>query len=366
MASSKASMLKNGAKKASKGLFKDMQKLSEIESHSKESNNNENAEKKPEVSEVKAVVEKTEEKQLINHEVEAVTEPVKESTAAADEKINSENANNVNNVNNVNNSTEADKVLNEKQEPEEAKTVVIDKNETASDVQPKKINMTSAVNENSGQALNPVETVAPIQFEPVNQTIQPQMTQPQITSQLQQPVVPNEYQQIQQPIQQPVQQFVDNNTQPMPQVNVQQPQNIAYAQPQPANNGYQQALYMNQPQYTPEQMERAAYLQQQSMYNQPVQQPVQQQMMQPLQDQHYSKPRTAEKASKQEKGSRYEKDKFLLLDIRGYRDYVEHMAKAANMSATKYIRNLIEQDMRINNDIYQEQKRLEEMFKGRF
>ncbi len=77
-----------------------------------------------------------------------------------------------------------------------------------------------------------------------------------------------------------------------------------------------------------------------------------------------SAPRAA-KTAKQEKNSSYEKDKFLLLDIRGYRDYVEHMAKAANMSATKYIRNLIEQDMRVNHDIYEEQKRLEEMFKGR-
>ena len=67
-----------------------------------------------------------------------------------------------------------------------------------------------------------------------------------------------------------------------------------------------------------------------------------------------------------EKASRYEKDKFLLLDIRGYRDYVEHMAKAANMSATKYIRSLIEQDMMKNLDIYQAHKQLEERLKGRF
>ena len=66
-----------------------------------------------------------------------------------------------------------------------------------------------------------------------------------------------------------------------------------------------------------------------------------------------------------EKSSRYEKDKFLLLDIRGYRDYVEHMAKAANMSATKYIRSLIEQDMMKNMDIYQAHKELEERLRGR-
>ncbi len=63
--------------------------------------------------------------------------------------------------------------------------------------------------------------------------------------------------------------------------------------------------------------------------------------------------------------SRYEKEKFLLLDIRGYRDYVEHMAKAANMSATKYIRNLIQQDMDKNNDIYLAHKALEEKLRGR-
>ncbi len=63
--------------------------------------------------------------------------------------------------------------------------------------------------------------------------------------------------------------------------------------------------------------------------------------------------------------SRYEKDKFLLLDIRGYRDYIEHIAKAANMSATKYIRNLIEQDMEKNKDIYIAHKKLEEMLRNK-
>ena len=77
----------------------------------------------------------------------------------------------------------------------------------------------------------------------------------------------------------------------------------------------------------------------------------------------------AEKVDKSEasakSNSRYEKEKFLLLDIRGYRDYVEHMAKAANMSATKYIRNLIQQDMDKNNDIYLAHKALEEKLRGR-
>lgn len=71
------------------------------------------------------------------------------------------------------------------------------------------------------------------------------------------------------------------------------------------------------------------------------------------------------KKSSKEKTSRYEKDKFLLLDIRGYRDYIEHMAKAANMSATKYIRTLIENDRAVNNDIYLAHKELEEKLKNR-
>lgn len=76
--------------------------------------------------------------------------------------------------------------------------------------------------------------------------------------------------------------------------------------------------------------------------------------------------KAAETAAPKGKGtSRYEKEKFLLLDVRGYRDYVEHMAKAANMSATKYIRNLIQQDMDKNMDIYEAHKLLEEKLRGR-
>ncbi len=75
-------------------------------------------------------------------------------------------------------------------------------------------------------------------------------------------------------------------------------------------------------------------------------------------------PKKLQKTS-EKPNSRYEKEKFLLLDIRGYRDYVEHMAKAANMSATKYIRNLIQQDMDKNIDIYEAHKALEEKLKGR-
>ncbi len=72
-----------------------------------------------------------------------------------------------------------------------------------------------------------------------------------------------------------------------------------------------------------------------------------------------------EKKQNSKPASRYEKDKFLLLDIRGYRDYVEHMAKASNTSATKYIRNLIQLDMEQNHDIYEAHKALEEKLKGR-
>ena len=100
------------------------------------------------------------------------------------------------------------------------------------------------------------------------------------------------------------------------------------------------------------------------VYNQPVasyQQPV---MMQPSPVQAYTEPKRTEPQTRQEK-SRYEKEKFLLLDIRGYRDYVEHMAKASNMSATKYIRSLIDQDMKRNMDIYMAHKQLEETLKGR-
>ena len=78
-----------------------------------------------------------------------------------------------------------------------------------------------------------------------------------------------------------------------------------------------------------------------------------------------NKPVKSAKKTEDKSNSRYEKDKFLLLDIRGYRDYVEHMSKAANMSATKYIRGLIEQDMEKNRDIYDAHKALEQMLMNR-
>ena len=78
-----------------------------------------------------------------------------------------------------------------------------------------------------------------------------------------------------------------------------------------------------------------------------------------------NKPEEPVKIQKEKANSRYEKEKFLLLDVRGYRDYVEHMAKAANMSATKYIRNLIQLDMDKNMDIYEAHKALAEKLRGR-
>ena len=41
------------------------------------------------------------------------------------------------------------------------------------------------------------------------------------------------------------------------------------------------------------------------------------------------------------------------------------MSKAFNMSATKYIRMLIENDMKLNEDIYREHKAFEEKLRER-
>ena len=150
-----------------------------------------------------------------------------------------------------------------------------------------------------------------------------------------------EYQTIPEAV--PVQQYIPEPS-VQPYVQNMQMQNVQTPQYQPQT--YQQI----QPQSIP--------VQQYQMPNS-YQQPVMQQPMMPS----YNEPKPA-KATKQDK-SRYEKEKFLLLDIRGYRDYVEHMAKASNMSATKYIRSLIEQDMVRNMDIYQQHKQLEEARKAR-
>ena len=204
---------------------------------------------------------------------------------------------------------------------------------------------------------------------PVNEIIEEKKVEQEIEEAVEpvkEVIEPKQYEETVQPaIQQPVQQ---QNV--MPQQNViNEPQ--VYAQPQQYNTiPVQQTV---QPQYNqmPVQPQAQQYQQMNNanMYAQQMQPNMMQQpvYMQPSVPQEYNEPKTTRRASNksQEKGSRYEKDKFLLLDIRGLRDYVEHMAKASNLSATKYIRNLIEQDMNRNMDIYLRHKELEEQLKQR-
>lgn len=172
----------------------------------------------------------------------------------------------------------------------------------------------------------PAENVQPVtKAEPV-QEILPQETLRQEPQQLQQTPIINQPQ-VQLNQQPPLQTYI-------PQPQIQQPQ-----QPQ---------VY-RQPSY--------------NAYQQPMNTMAQMPYMQQMQNAQYNEPRRATRAEKGEKNSRYEKEKFLLLDIRGLRDYVEHMAKASNMSATKYIRSLIEKDWAANNDIYMAHKALEEQLR---
>lgn len=156
---------------------------------------------------------------------------------------------------------------------------------------------------------------------------------------------------VQEPVKEVVKEVVETPVVAEPQTVMPQPQSYV---PQTPVNQYSQApvqQYQNVPVQTP-------------VYNQPVnnyQQPV---IMAQNPMPAYTEVEKVPAQSKQEK-SRYEKEKFLLLDIRGYRDYVEHMAKASNMSATKYIRSLIDEDMKRNMDIYMAHKQLEETLKGR-
>ena len=148
---------------------------------------------------------------------------------------------------------------------------------------------------------------------------------------------------------------------PQPQMNVASVQQYI---PDPAVQQYTQQVPVQNvqaPQYQPYQQVQPQPVQT-AQYQVPnaYQQPAMQQPVMPA----YNEPKATGRQPKQDK-SRYEKEKFLLLDIRGYRDYVEHMAKASNMSATKYIRSLIEQDMMRNMDIYQQHKQLEEALKAR-
>ena len=151
-------------------------------------------------------------------------------------------------------------------------------------------------------------------------------------------------------------------------------------QPQPQEQPMVQEIYTQpvQPQVVPQPVQYTQPAQQvqtitpvqevpvQQVTPVPVQTPAQTPVQAPVQPEIMPEPQVQASTTKSAKtGSRYEKEKFLLLDIRGLRDYVEHMAKASNMSATKYIRNLIEIDMRQNMDIYEAHKRLEEQLRGR-
>lgn len=99
-----------------------------------------------------------------------------------------------------------------------------------------------------------------------------------------------------------------------------------------------------------------------NQYEEPAQESIQEYAEKQVEEATIS---AAKRSEAKTKNSRYEKEKFLLLDIRGLRDYVEHMAKASNTSATKYIRELIANDMKQNMDIYIAHKQLEERLKER-
>lgn len=167
---------------------------------------------------------------------------------------------------------------------------------------------------------------------------------------------------VEKPAPEPVKEIVETVIQ-KPEVQLQQPQE----QPQ-LQEVYTQPV---QPQTVPQPVQYTQPVAQvqmpvQQVVTTPVQTPINAPVQAPIQQEIMPEPMVQPSGAKTSKaGSRYEKEKFLLLDIRGLRDYVEHMAKASNMSATKYIRNLIEIDMRQNMDIYEAHKRLEEQLKGR-
>ena len=190
------------------------------------------------------------------------------------------------------------------------------------------------------QAIKEDEVKEKVKLEKEEKTVEEHVVEKEETAQIveEKPVVekivPSRQEQVQ------VNEYVTQSQ--VQQVPQQQTQQFVQAQIQPQVQ-----------QMTPAHIEQPIQqIQAQSVYTQPVQQV-----------ENVQKPK--EKAVKAEKTSRYEKEKFLLLDIRGLRDYVEHMAKAANMSATKYIRNLIEIDMQQNMDIYEAHKALEERLKER-
>ena len=301
---SKASRLQGGVKQASKGLFAGMTRLDERETKTVKEV------EKPEEKPVKEQVS-TDEKTIDNSE-EKIAEIAESNVVSMPETATKEEV--------------ADNITND-----------IVKDQEESDLQDD--------NYNDDLAINQEEIVEEIQLQNIAQS-QP-IVQPKPVAQqeiYQQPVVQPR------PIA-PAQSQVQPQVQIQPQIPVQpqlqyQPQTPIQAQPQQT---YQQPIYTTYQQPSG-QMPAMAY---------------QEAALTPNTRATTGNQRSAVKVEKQEKTSRYEKDKFLLLDIRGLRDYVEHMAKASNMSATKYIRNLIEKDWEQNNDIYQAHKALEERLKER-
>ncbi len=303
---SKASMLKQGARKTGTGLFQGMKPLSaasetedkKAPEKAKEEAKEESKETKEKAPTKKAEAPKPEVKETVKKEAE---KPV-----AAQETVESEN----NKISSV--TPSSTELVNEKQVaepvvPQPKEPVFVEEPQPSQYVQqPNTQDMLQKVTEQAPAYMN----------QPMNQPVTA-------------------------PVNQPVSQPVPTYVQPQEQT-IAYTQQLQYSQPVPQ----QVPQYMNQPVVQPQYNQYAAY-------QQSVQTPAQ-----PAR-------RGRAAANSGEKSSRYEKDKFLLLDIRGYRDYVEHMAKAANMSATKYIRSLIEQDMLKNMDIYQAHKELEERLRGR-
>ncbi|SFC86478.1 hypothetical protein [Butyrivibrio sp. YAB3001] len=316
---SKASKLKTGVNKTSRGLFQGMQPLSgaqeeqKVEEVKAEDKTSEVVKEEPKKEEVVEQVSTTEE---VITDVDVKEEDIQENTVK-------------------------EEIVEEKEEESEIKPVENNNSYTNNNVI-----STPEQNISEETVVNNSQIIAE---EKVQTQIQNDVMQ-QMPTIHQQPVMNPNLQYVQ-PVQQEIQYQQPMNEQMM------QPQYQQYMQQIP-NQQYQQRPVYTQQIAEPMRMEQQIYRNESSnMYNQNVVMPKQ------TMPEYKEKKTPSKDASK--KDSRYEKDKFLLLDIRGYRDYVEHMAKAANMSATKYIRNLIEQDMRINMDIYQAHKELEERLRER-
>ncbi len=343
---SKASMLKKSANKASSGLFAGMTPLNK-ESGLSKSTIAEKEEKKKELTEEKDNQKESEIEKESQVEVETVEKELSEENTVSTEQEHNSAASEI---------TEADKTVEtSEQAPELTTEPVAAQNQT--------------VNAGIESNFSNIQNQATVVEQNAKENI---VEQPSITHEQQRVISEEQY-------------VLHEQQTPVygARTVVQEQHQRAYEQ-QPYMQEPQR--YVNEPQRvvpeqhltseTPLQSNRQSYVQnpatqvptfqqttQMPMYQQaPVnyQQPVMTQQVMPA----YAEPQKPARQPKQDK-SRYEKDKFLLLDIRGYRDYVEHMAKASNMSATKYIRSLIEKDMSVNWDIYQAHKQLEEAFKER-